>query len=89
MIKPSMIQWILTAENPILLSQKMFELNYINQKSYVFSPPVYITSLGIWTCWYYVDVLTDRPLDMDAYNVDPNIFDEGLRIIRQSQVAND
>jgi hypothetical protein len=87
MIKPSHIQWILTADNPISLSQKMFELNYINQKSYLFSAPVYISDLKVWATWYNVDVLSDKPLDMETYSINPNIFDEGLRIIHQSQEA--
>jgi hypothetical protein len=63
----------------------MFELNFINQKSYVYSPPDYIPDLKIWASWYFVDVLADRPLDADTYSVNPEIFDEGLRLIKLSQ----
>lgn len=89
MIKPSMIQWILTAADPIELSQKMFELNYINQKTYMFSAPVFVPDLKVWASWYLVDVLTDKPLDADAYSIDQNLFNEGLRLIRQSQQSKE
>jgi hypothetical protein len=77
------------ADDPILLSQKMFELNYINQKTYMFSAPVFIPDGKIWVTWYLVDVLTDKPLDADAYSIDQNLFNEGLRLIKQSQQSKE
>jgi hypothetical protein len=82
MISLSMIPWMISAPTPQELSSKMFDLNWLNQKNYQFTSPIFDSNLGEYVSWYNVDVLTDKPLDGLKYQITDQSIKDFMQAIK-------
>ena len=79
MVKLSLIAWCLSADSPLELSSKMFDLNFLNQKRYEYFAIHFDTNLNKYCAWYFVDVLTDKPLEGLKYDVTEHSIEDALK----------